>query len=47
MKEIPVALLSISRGYYSTLGSKGLCGIYFRQALRGVETGHLVQILPS
>lgn len=43
MKEIPVALLNISRGYYSTLGSKGLCGIYFR----GVETGHLVQILPS
>lgn len=47
MKEIPDALLNISRGYYSALGSKGLCGIYFRQALRGVESRHLVQILPS
>lgn len=35
MKDIPVAISNISRGCYSALESKGLCGIYVRQALRG------------
>lgn len=38
MKEILVAISDSSRGYYSALGFKGLCGIYFRQALGGVES---------
>lgn len=38
MKKIPDALLNISRGSYSVLGYKGLCGIYFRQSLSGMES---------